>query len=192
MTSPESYLRSREVLSRGRSRLLIVDVQEKLVPLVKDHERMVHNCSRLIDAAALFAVDTTATEQYPRGLGHTVQALADRLSVRLEKVEFSAAPVLGWHPGADAEAPDTIVVAGIEAHVCILQTCFDLLTAGFAVHVPADAVSSRSTLDCDTALRRLRDAGVVVTTTESVLFEWCETAGTPEFKQISRMIRDGR
>ena len=98
--------------------------------------------------------------------------------------------MLNWGLAAeDSTGRFRVVVAGIETHVCILQTVFDLLSAGFEVHVPADAVGSRSESNRQVALDRMALGGAVITTTESVLLEWCEVAGTPDFKQISQMIR---
>jgi isochorismate hydrolase len=191
-TSKGSYLRSGELIARDASRLLIVDVQEKLLPLIPAAERVVANCGRLIDGAKVLGVPVFATEQYPKGLGHTARALADRLAPPPAKLLFSCAEVLEW--GTAAEQTDQrhqIVVAGIEAHVCVLQTVLDLLAAGFQVFVPADAVASRGELDWKIALDRLAGCGATIVTTESVLFEWCERSGTPEFKQISQLIKQG-
>lgn len=191
--SKAPYLRSGELLARDCSRLLIVDVQEKLIPLIAQSERVVSNCSRLIDGAKILNVPVFATEQYPKGLGSTVPPLAERLTRPAEKLRFSCAEVLDW--GTAAEQPDgrhQVVVAGIEAHVCVLQTALDLLSAGFQVFIPADAVSSRGELDWQIALDRLAGCGATIVTTESVLFEWCERSGTPEFKQISQLVKGSK
>jgi nicotinamidase-related amidase len=193
MTPPKSsYVRSHELASRTESRLLIVDVQEKLVPMIANYDRMLGNCRRLIRGAKILEVPVFATEQYPKGLGRTVAPLAELLDSVPEKLRFSCAEVLDW--GLAAEQADNrfqIVVAGIEAHVCVLQTVVDLLAGGFQVFVPADAISSRGEFDWKIALDRMSTGGAVITTTESVLFEWCERSGTPEFKQISQLIKDG-
>jgi nicotinamidase-related amidase len=184
--------RSHELLDRTASKLLIVDVQEKLVPLIADAGRMIANSRRLIAGAKILGVPAFATEQYPKGLGPTVPALKALFDSIPDKLAFSCAEVLSW--GTAAEQSDNryqIVVAGIEAHVCVLQTVFDLLAAGFQVFVPADAVASRGELDWKLALDRMSSGGAVITTTESVLFEWCERSGTPEFKQISQLIKEG-
>ena len=186
-----TYVRSHELLSRTESKLLIVDVQEKLVPLIANAERMISNCRRLIQGAKTLGVPVFATEQYPKGLGSIVPELKDLLDLVPEKHRFSCAEVLNW--GMAAEQADNrfqIVVAGIEAHVCVLQTVIDLLAAGFQVFVPADAVASRGELDWKIALERMSTGGATITTTESVLFEWCERSGTPEFKQISQLIKE--
>jgi len=191
MNSTDSaVLRHPELLSKARSRLLIVDVQERLTPHIPRAAETIANCVKLVRGAEILDVPAVATEQYPKGLGATVPELAMLFPERLEKQRFSCAEVLNWGTGAEREDDrDQIIVAGIESHVCVLQTAFDLLAAGFQVFVPADAVASRRELDWKFALRRISDAGAIVTTTESVLFEWAETSATPEFKQISRLIK---
>ncbi len=189
--SKPAYERSPELLSRGESRLLIIDVQEKLVPKIVNLDRMLANCRLLIQGAKILSVPVSATEQYPKGLGKLVPQLAELLDPAAEKLRFSCAEVLDW--GVAARVTDDrfqIVVAGMEAHVCVLQTVFDLLSMGFQVYVVADAVSSRSELDWRIALDRMSSGGATIVTTESVLFEWCEVSGTPEFKQISQLIKD--
>lgn len=186
---PDEFLRSNELLSHHNSRLLIVDVQERLLPHLPVVDSLVDNCRRLIQGAGILDVEVFATEQYPTGLGGTVPELADLLDSVPEKLRFSCAEVLAW--GNAAQEDDDrhqVVVAGIEAHVCVQQTVLDLISQGFRVYVPADAVASRKKLDWKIALERMTLSGAIITTTESVLFEWCEVAGTPEFKQISKLI----
>lgn len=193
MVQPHPSLRSADLLSRHDSRLLIVDMQEKLLAAIPQAEQLTGNCIKLARGARLFDIPAVATEQYPRGLGSTVAPLSTLLVERPEKLRFSCAEVLAW--GTAAEPADTtlgdrvkIVLAGIEAHVCVLQTAFDLLASGFLVYIVADAVGSRHELDWRFALERLATGGAIITTTEAVLFEWCEAAGTEEFKQISRLV----
>lgn len=184
------YIRSGALLSASDSRLLIVDVQDKLVPLVLNEQSLIDNCVKLIRTAQILGVPVFATEQYPKGLGETVKPLADLIPERKSKLRFSSAEVLAWD-SQDPHTPNQIVVAGMETHVCIQQTCLDLLAAGFAVHVVADAVSCRAQCDHDYALQRMRDAGITIITTEVAMFEWCEVSGTDQFKQISRLIKGG-
>lgn len=191
MSEPTPFLRSGEMLSRESSRLLIVDVQEKLLPLIPTAESMIENCRKLIVGAGVLSVPAFATEQYPKGLGSTTPVLAELLGEIPEKLRFSSAEVLNWGLAAEQEDDrEQIVVAGIEAHVCVQQTVLDLLTAGFRVYVAADAVGARHATDLQFALRRMESAGATITTTESAIFEWCEVAGTPEFKRISALIRE--
>jgi nicotinamidase-related amidase len=178
-------------MSRSDTALLVVDVQEKLIPLISQHERIVWNVGQLLDGARVLGVRAVATEQYPRGLGPTTKELADRLGNVPEKLTFSC----GGCPEVFEELRDAgifkILVVGIEAHVCVQQTVLDLLADGFQVYVAVDAVGSRHELDYETALRRMDSAGATLTTTEAALFEWCDAAGTPEFKQISAIVRQG-
>lgn len=185
-----NYVRSRELLSRQTSLLVVVDVQEKLAPLICETERLLVNCSKLVECAKLFHVPTFATEQYPQGLGPTVPSLAQHLPERPAKLRFSCAEVLNWPPAAErGDDRFQVVLCGIEAHVCVLQTAFDLLAAGYQVFLAADAVGSRRQLDWKVALERLAAAGATIVTTESVLFEWCESAEAPEFKQFVAIVK---
>ena len=181
--------RSNQLLSKSASRLLVVDVQQKLLDHIPVAETLVENCRRLIRGAQVLDVPVAATEQYPAGLGPTAEVLADLLEEIPEKLRFSCAESLDWDPAGEVDAGrDQVVVCGIETHVCVIQTALDLAAQGFRVFVPADAVASRHKLDWKTALGRLADSGITVLTTESVLFEWCEVAGTDEFRQISRLV----
>ena len=184
-------IRSNDLLSRTESRLLIVDVQEKLLPAIPVAAELTENCRMLIQAARVLQVPVFATEQYPRGLGGTAPELTAMLDGPIpEKVCFSGCEALNWGMAADqADDRFRVVLAGIEAHVCVLQTALDLQACGFRVYVAADAVASRRKFDWKFALRRMADSGVTVTTLESVLFEWCERAGTEEFREISRLVK---
>lgn len=185
------YVRSSELLSREHCRMVVIDVQEKLVPHIEGGDRVVANCAKLVAGCHILNVPVAHTEQYPKGLGRTVPQLEELPGEPIEKVKFSGAAALGWPAAGNAdEDREQVVLAGMEAHVCVLQTAFDLMALGYRVFLPADAVGSRKTLDWKTALDRLSAGGAVVTTTESVLFEWCETADTPEFKDISRLVKE--
>jgi len=190
MTEAEKKIpRSIDLLSRNDSRLLVVDVQEKLVPHIPVGDSLVANCKKLILGAKILDVPVSATEQYPQGLGPTVAELADLLPTISEKLEFSCAPCLGWNsPAEQADGRFKVVVCGIESHVCVQQTVLDLIGQGFRVYVPADAVASRNKFDWEVALKRMEASGATITTTEAVLFEWCEVAGTREFKEISKLV----
>lgn len=182
--------RSPELMSRSDSALLVVDVQEKLVPAIHASRRVVWNVRRLIDGAKLLGLPVVASEQYPQGLGPTVAELASRLEDRPAKLSFSCRELPELFAGLRQRNIEKLLVCGIETHVCIQQTVLDLLADGWRVYVAADAVGSRYELDHRTALRRLECSGAVLTTTEAALFEWCQVAGTPEFKQISRLVRE--
>lgn len=169
--------------------LLVVDVQEKLMPAIRDRDRLLANVVRLVRAAGLLGLTTFATEQYPRGLGPTVPELAGLIPDPTSKTTFHCCGAPGLVEGLSSRGVRHVTLAGIEAHVCVAQTALELLRLGYAVQVPADAVGSRFAIDHEFALRRLERAGAVVTTTESALFEWTEDAGHPRFKEISALVK---
>jgi nicotinamidase-related amidase len=170
--------------------LLVVDVQEKLVGAISGHARVAWNIRRLIDGAQVFGVPVVATEQYPQGLGPTVPELAQRLGTIPSKVTFSCRGCAQVFTDLKARGIHKLLVCGIEAHVCVQQTVLDLLADGWRVYLAVDAVGSRFEIDYRTALSRMDSSGATLTTTEAALFEWCDTAGRPEFKQISRLVRE--
>jgi nicotinamidase-related amidase len=194
--NPPQSLRSPDLLSAPQSLLLVVDVQERLMPHITDGPTVAANCARLIQAARLFDVPVVVSEQYPQGLGHTIAEVAEAFSARtdfpvtkIEKLRFSAAVATGWPAAGDrADSRHQVVLSGVETHICVLQTAFDLLSQGYRVYVVADATSSRRALDRDLALNRLRDGGAVLITTESLLFEWCEEAGTETFRAMRTLV----
>ncbi len=190
MSEQQALPRSPELMSRGNTALLVVDVQEKLLPFVAGGALIVWNIRRLLDAAKVLGLPEAATEQYPKGLGPTVPELAERLGPLPSKLAFSAGGCPEIFAGLRSRGIHNVLVAGIEAHVCIQQTVLDLLADGWRVFVAADAVGSRFEVDYQTALRRMDSAGATLTTTEAAVFEWCETAAAAEFKQISRLARE--
>jgi nicotinamidase-related amidase len=184
-----NFPRSPELLSAGASALVVIDVQERLLPAMRDGERLVANIRRLLEGAAVLGVSATATEQNPAKLGATVSPLAELLPVRHAKMAFSAAECGELLAAWNAAEIRQVVLCGIEAHVCVLQSTLDILAMGYEVHVVSDAVSSRHQHDHDVALARLASSGATITTTEAVLFEWCATADRPEFKAISALVK---
>ncbi|MBL9124528.1 MAG: hydrolase [Planctomycetaceae bacterium] len=177
-------------MSRRDTALLVVDVQGKLITLVPGHERIIWNIRRLLDAAKLLGVPALGTEQYPKGLGPTVPVLAERIGPMPDKTAFSCGACGELFAGLDGRGIGKILVVGIEAHVCVQQTVHDLLAAGFRVYLAVDAVGARYDIDRETAFRRMESAGATLTTTEAAMFEWCEASGTPEFKEISRLVQE--
>lgn len=177
-------------MSAGDTGLLVIDVQEKLVPLIPDAATLVRNLAFLIDGAQMLGVPIQATEQYPRGLGPTVPELARRLPSRPEKVAFSCCAIPSVVETFHRQARPKIVLAGMETHVCVLNTALDLLACDFRVYLAIDAVSARYRIDHDTALRRLEQAGVILTTCETCIFEWTGGAQHPRFRDVSRLVQD--
>jgi nicotinamidase-related amidase len=190
MADTISLNRSPELMNRDDAALLVVDMQARLLPFIPDHARLIWNIRRLIDGAKILGVPAAATEQYPQGLGPTTPELAQRLGPIPAKVAFSCAecgPIFsGWRDRGIWK----ILVCGIETHVCVGQTVHDLLGEGFRVYVAADAVGARFPIDHEIAVRRMDSAGATLTTVEAALFEWCGRAGSPEFKQISQLVRE--
>jgi nicotinamidase-related amidase len=190
MNDRPNYARSPELMSPDDTILVIVDVQQKLMPLIQGQRQIIWNLRRLLDGAEAVGLKTLATEQYPQGLGPTVPELAPRLGDIPSKSAFSC---LGCEPFVERleqSGASKVMVAGIEAHVCVQQTVLDLLAGGYHVYVPVDAVGSRYRIDYKTGLKRMESAGATLTTTESALFEWCQVSGTPTFKKISALVRE--
>jgi nicotinamidase-related amidase len=184
-------MRSPYLMGRSDSGLLVIDIQERILDKIPGRDVIVSNTVKLVEGAGILNVPVFATEQYPKGLGPTVPELVDRLPAKLEKVSFSCGVLPELIHFFQSKNVKKILLAGIEAHVCVLQTALDLTAQGFQIHIAADAVGSRFEQDKEVALRRLERSGVVLTTAETALFEWTEKAGTPEFKQISRLIVEG-
>jgi nicotinamidase-related amidase len=177
-------------MSRDDTALVVIDVQDRLLPAIADGDRVVWNIRRLIDGARTLGMDVVATEQYPKGLGATATVLAERLGEIPDKLMFSCRECGDLIRQLAERGRRKLLVVGIESHVCVQQSVLDLMGEGFRVYVAVDAVGSRHRIDCQTALRRMDSAGAVLTTTEAALFEWCEVAGTPEFRQISQLVRE--
>ena len=171
------------LLARDRAALVVIDVQEGFRPYAV-FEPVAAACGKLLAAARILGVPALVSEQYPKGLGHSAPELGLEDEARIEKSVFSAARAEGFDLGGREQA----IVCGIEAHVCVSQTVHDLLGKGIEVHVPADAVGSRHEIDYERGLARLERAGAVVGTVEASLFELLGRAGTPEFKQVQRLI----
>ena len=178
-------------LTRAQAGLVVVDVQERLLPAIFESQRVVQNTVRLIQGAAILQVPIFATEQYRKGLGATAPELARAIPgfAPMEKLAFSACGATGFLPALESKKVSEAILCGIEAHVCVSQTCLDLLENGFRVFVVADAVSSRTAENYRVGLDRMRAAGAVIVSTEMVLFELLEQAGTAEFKQILSLVK---
>lgn len=179
------------LLNAQQSSLLVVDVQEKLAPAVENTRATIDRIAVLMKAAAKLDVPITITEHYPKGIGHTVPDLAALAPAEAvcEKITFAC-------QGSEAAAArlgglgrPQVVVAGMETHVCVLQSALSLLADGYAVFLARDAVSSRRAEDRDTAIERLQRSGGTIVTTEMVLFEWLERGDTPAFRELLTLIK---
>lgn len=179
------------LLDAQRSALVVVDVQERLAPAMDGGAAVEARCSVLMRAAARLDVPVVVSEQYPKGLGPTVPALAALTppGAVIAKTAFSCMGEPAFAARISALGRDQFIVCGIEAHVCVLQTALALAAAGQQVAVVEDAVGSRRPSDKAAALRRLDRAGVTIVTSEMAVFEWLGRAGTPAFKDLSALIR---
>lgn len=177
------------LLDKDNSALLIIDIQERLMPAIHDGATMVAQAAWLCRLAGMLAVPMVITEQYPKGLGSTLAEITEHAAgaQRVEKLCFSAAaePVLGDTVVAEK---NQLVIAGAETHVCVLQSAIELQQAGKQVYVVEEAVGSRSVRNKQLALERMRAEGVVIVSGEMVAFEWLRRAGTEQFKQVSREL----
>lgn len=186
--------RSPLLMNRDDSALVIIDVQEKLLPAIAGQDRIVWNIGRLIQAAIALDVRIAATEQYPKGLGQTVPSLLGKLHDTIgpvipDKTMFSCRECIDTFEELAKSGIRNLLVTGIETHVCVAQSALDFLSSGFNVYVCVDAVGSRSPLDHRVGIRRMESSGVLPTTTEAAMFEWCEKAGSDEFKTISKIVQ---
>ena len=183
------------LLRRDRSALVVIDMQERLMPAIAEGDAVTHAAGILIEAARHLEVPVVVTEQYPKGLGRTVDAISGRLpnnAAVVEKMTFSAARNRDFASRIDAfkaEGRDHIVVCGVESHVCVMQTAADLDAQGHTLHVVVDACGSRAPASKDAALARFGALGISRVTAEMALFEWLEAAGTAEFKAVSRLVK---
>lgn len=182
--------RSPELMNPFDTILVVIDLQERLLPVIPTEQKIVWNVGRLASGAAALGMSVIATEQYPEKLGATVSPINSALSQpAVAKLAFSCARCTELFDNLQEQGIHRILLCGIETHVCVLQSAYDLMAQGFSIYLASDAVGSRYENDHQWALRRLESAGAVVTTTETALFEWCTEAGTSQFKQISQLAK---
>lgn len=180
------------MIDRDDSLLLVIDVQAKLWPHIANREQVKDRCALLIRGAAKLEVPIVVSEQYPKGLGPTLPELQQALpagSTMCEKLAFGCLGESDLAGRLDALGRRTLVVCGIETHVCVLQTALEALDKGYRVAVVADAVGSRLESNRQLALERMRAAGAAVVSAEMLLFEWMRTARHPAFKDISALVK---
>lgn len=182
-----------ERISRDRAALFVVDIQERLVPAMPEAvaAQVIKNSQILIEAASKLGIPVVVSQQYPKGLGTTVAALEPALANakphRFDKLEFSGASTPEF--SALALRRDQWIVTGMETHVCVYQTARDLVARGHTVHVPIDAVSSRTKANWRVGLELIDRAGAIPTSTEVCVFDLLGRAGTDEFKALSKLIK---
>lgn len=185
-------LMERFFLNRNNAQLVVVDVQEKLCRAMDPAvlEQLTGNIGILLDAAQELGVPAIVTEQYVKGLGTTIPALKEKLTTpSLEKMTFSCCGGERFLEALEKTGRRQVILTGMETHVCVLQTALELLNAGYVVHLVCDAVMSRRKANWKTARKTMSQAGVVLTSTEAVLFQLLKVAGTDEFKKLSKLVR---
>lgn len=179
------------MLNRNECLLLLIDVQEKLVNVL-DKDVVVKRAANLVKAANIFEIPTIITEQYPKGLGHTVEQVKQNTSENtqiFEKTAFSVLKEEGFLDILKSYGKKQIVLCGIETHICVHQTAADLISVGFDVYVIKDACASRNKYEFKQGIERMQENGAKITCLEIVLFEWLETAKNPNFKEIQALIK---
>lgn len=182
-----------EFISKEDTSVVVVDVQERLMGAMPEEisGTNVKNMKILLEAAKLLGIPVTVTEQYPKGLGPTIEEIkksVDNFSP-IEKVVFSCARSPEFEQALKDIGRKSVLLCGVETHVCVLQTAIDLKNKGYDVYVPADAVISRRELDWEKGIGLIEKAGATVGTTEAFVFQLLERAGTDEFKQVSKLVR---
>ena len=185
------FKRFSKLLKPETTALLVIDIQERILPVINNYQRVVDNTLKLIKGFKTLDLPIFYTEQYPKGLGPTVQSIVNELRdiKPFDKMSFSCSGAGNLFDELKSKNILQVVVCGIEAHVCVQQTVLDLIENGFQVSLAADAVSSRKDIDYSVAINRMRHHGVEVSTTESILFELLKICGTPQFKEISKIVK---
>jgi nicotinamidase-related amidase len=176
---------------REHAALIVIDVQERLMPVIYEKEKIFENVNKLLRGAEILDLEIIITEQYPKGLGNTckeIQLPAEN-PVVIEKVCFSCLQSDAVNEQLKLTNVKDVILCGAESHICVLKTALDALQQGYNVHVVADAVSSRTPENKALALERMRQSGAFITSVEMILFMLLDQAGTDEFKAISKLIK---
>lgn len=178
------------LLVKEQTALLVIDVQERLMPVIHEQEKIFANVNKLLRGAEILSLETIITEQYPKGLGNTCKEVEiGEGKTLIEKVCFSCMQSEPVTEQLKLTNKKSLIVCGVESHICVLKTTLDALKQSYEVHVVADAVSSRTAENKQIALDRMRQAGAFIVSTEMVLFMLLDKAGTDEFKAISKLIK---
>lgn len=182
--------RNSKILSKEKTALLIIDIQSRIIDVMRGKDSLIENTLKLIKGMKILGVPIFYTEQYPKGLGETIPQIKNELdSDAVQKMSFSCSGAGNLFKELINSNISQVVVCGIESHVCVQQTVLDLIENGFQVNVAADAVSSRKEFDYSTALERMRINKAEITTTESILFELLNVCGTSQFKEMIKIIK---
>ncbi len=180
-----------KLLITDKTALLIIDIQERIIRVINEYETIVENTIKLIKGFKALGIPIYYTEQYPKGLGPTVESIQNELegNEAIQKLSFSCSGAGNLFDELKKNGISQVVVCGVESHVCVQQTVLDLIANDFQVNIAADAVSSRRVKDYEISLTRMRQYGADVTTVEAILFELLNVCGTDVFKQISKIVK---
>ncbi len=178
--------------TRENSVLIIIDIQERLARTMKKLDLVVRNNVKLIKTAETLDIPILVTEQYPEGLGNTIAELsiANGKNVPIVKKTFSCCGVGEFKDAVRGTGRENIILTGMETHICLLQTALDLIADGYSVGLVLDAVTSYNKGDIDTAVNRLSSEGVIILSTEMIIYELLKEAGTPEFKKLLPAMKE--
>lgn len=178
------------IIKRDSCVFILIDIQEKFLPVIYDIQGVIDNANRLVQSASILNIPLLVTEQYPKGLGRTVNDIklgSDQEII--EKISFDCFGCDEFVNKIDQINRPSLVIFGIEAHVCVLKTTLSALSRSYEVHLIADAVSSRTQRNRDIAIERMRQSGAFIASTEMILFQLMDKAGTDEFKAISKLVK---
>nr|MDO8080513.1 hydrolase [Candidatus Freyarchaeota archaeon] len=179
------------LLTRENTTLLIIDVQEKLYAVMQNKEKMAENILKLIDFAKIVRLPIILTEQYPKGLGRTIKQIKDKIPeiMPIEKTAFSCFGGKGFKEQLEKNKISTLIITGIESHVCVNQTALEARDYDIRVCVISDAISSRTLENWQVGLERMRDNGVIISSTEMLIYELLKDAQTREFKESQSLLK---
>jgi nicotinamidase-related amidase len=180
-----------KLLEQENTGLLIIDVQEKLMGVMGRRQIVIDNIIKLLHLAKLFDLPVILTEQYPKWLGTTLPEIKESLPTYepISKLHFNCCNVEAFNSGLDSAGLENIIITGVESHICIFQTCVSILEKGHNIHVPQDAVDSRTDENWRIGLELMKSAGALITSTETVIYQILKRAGTKEFKKMLKIIK---
>ncbi len=175
---------------RDEVAFVLIDIQERFLPVIHNIETVIDNANKLVSGASILKIPLVVTEQYPKGLGRTVDEIVlDEGQEIIEKTSFDCFGCNDFVEGLEKMDAKSLVIFGIEVHVCVLKTALEAVARNHETYVVADAVSSRTEENKILALERLRQSGVFIVSTEMILFQLMDRSGTDEFKAISRLVK---
>jgi nicotinamidase-related amidase len=184
-------MRHTALLDRSRAALAVIDIQEGFRPVITKFEEIVYRTASMVQAAKLLEIPIIVTEQYPKGLGHTVREIAEHFpeaTLPVEKTSFSACGVQEFDTRLRENHIEQVMICGIEAHICVSQTAHDLIQNGYQIHVLSDAIATRQPYNLELGINKMARAGAIISSIEMALFEVCKV-GDPAFKEVQRLVK---